>query len=140
MSLKAVPIWVCANHSPQHSYSQLGGVSDLVGAKRCRFVGYARMECFGALSAQRAKTPVEDDKPLTKPIDSIDVSQLSQSVGFHKDLNSLPSELDFSPFFDSCFIFLVHSGLLKCDFGNACWGFGFLIIYDFGMLGGVLGV
>ncbi|KAL1829834.1 hypothetical protein ACET3Z_008246 [Daucus carota] len=93
MSLKAVPIWVCANHSPQHSYSQLGGVSDLVGAKRCRFVGYARMECFGALSAQRAKTPVEDDKPLTKPIDSIDVSQLSQSVGFHKDLNSLPKPL-----------------------------------------------
>uniref|UniRef100_A0A166F488 Prephenate dehydratase domain-containing protein n=1 Tax=Daucus carota subsp. sativus TaxID=79200 RepID=A0A166F488_DAUCS len=93
MSLKTVPIWVCANHSPQHSFSQLGGVSDLVGAKRCRFVGYARMECFSALSAQRAKTPVEDDKPLTKPLDSIDVSQLSQSVGFHKDLNSLPKPL-----------------------------------------------
>lgn len=99
MSLKAVPIWVCANHFPQHS-SQLGGgcVSDLFVPKRCRFVGYSRMDCFAALSLQRAKTPVEDDKPLTKPdlgVASINASQINQSLGFHKDLNSLPSELNF---------------------------------------------
>lgn len=96
MSSKAVPIWVCANHFPQHS-SQLGGcVSDLFAPKRCRFVGYSRMECFGGLSVQRAKTPFEDDKP-DLGVASVDVSQINQSLGFHKDLNSLPSELDFRP-------------------------------------------
>lgn len=96
MSLKAVPIWICANHFPQHS--QLGSASDLVVPKRCRFVGYSRMECFGSLSAQRAKTPVEDDKPLTKPdlgaaFVHPTATQNPQSIAFHKDLNSLPKPL-----------------------------------------------
>ncbi|XP_074329433.1 arogenate dehydratase/prephenate dehydratase 1, chloroplastic isoform X2 [Apium graveolens] len=101
MSLKAVPIWVCANHFPQHS-SQLGG--DLFVPKRCRFVGYSRMECFAGLSLERAKTPVEDDKPLAKPdlgVASIDVSNTNQSLGFHKDLNSLPKPLSATDFSSS---------------------------------------
>lgn len=123
MSLKAVPIWICANHFPQHS--QLGSASDLVVPKRCRFVGYSRMECFGSLSAQRAKTPVEDDKPLTKPdLGAASVhptaTQNPQSIAFHKDLNSLPSELDFHPLLE----FFVFFWLLNCDFYNAWWDFG----------------
>lgn len=100
MSSKAVPIWVCANHFPQHS-SQLGGcVSDLFAPKRCRFVGYSRMECFGGLSVQRAKTPFEDDKP-DLGVASVDVSQINQSLGFHKDLNSLPKPLSATDFSSS---------------------------------------
>lgn len=102
MSSKAVPICVevCANHFPQHSF-QLGGcVSDLFAPKRCRFVGYSRMECFGGLSVQRAKTPFEDDKP-DLGVASVDVSQINQSLGFHKDLNSLPKPLSATDFSSS---------------------------------------
>ncbi|KAK1376062.1 hypothetical protein POM88_032255 [Heracleum sosnowskyi] len=67
--------------------------SHLFVPKRCRLVGYSRMECFRSLSVQRAKTSAEDEKPLTKPdfgVASVDVSQTNQFIGSRKDLNSLP--------------------------------------------------
>ncbi|KAL6990766.1 ADP,ATP carrier protein [Sarracenia purpurea var. burkii] len=97
MAMKAAPIWVCANHSPTHL-----GVSNL-GPRRSGFGAnlrfdpdkFRKWECSGVL-AQKAKTPVEDEKPLTPGFDSLggnDQTQITESRGFHKDLNSLPRPL-----------------------------------------------
>ncbi|KAF9683378.1 hypothetical protein SADUNF_Sadunf04G0007200 [Salix dunnii] len=79
------------------------GVSDL-GLRRC--VGLRcnwdrerlpKWECCCvSLLAQRAITPVEDEKPLTPQVETseaIDQVQKTQSKGFHKDLNLLPKPL-----------------------------------------------
>lgn len=106
MALKAVPIWVCVNHS----LSQLG-LFDFVQNKKkpppfsdCR-VNLAKLrkwECLGLKLAEpeRAQTHVEDEKPLspsdlgsTSTDERIEDTQITESKGFHKDMNSLPKPL-----------------------------------------------
>ncbi|KVH87467.1 ACT domain-containing protein [Cynara cardunculus var. scolymus] len=106
MALKAVPIWVCVNHS----LSQLG-LFDFVQNKKktpaftnCRvnLSKFRKWECLGLKLAEpeRAQTHVEDDKPLspsdlgsTSTDERIQDTQITESKGFHKDLNSLPKPL-----------------------------------------------
>lgn len=98
MALKAAPIWGCAKIPCSHL-----GVSDL-GSRRSGFAlnlrhdleRFRKLECccLGAL-AHRAITPVEDEKPCVPGADSsgaIERTQRNESMGFHKDLNLLPSE------------------------------------------------
>ncbi|KAK3021717.1 hypothetical protein RJ639_046063 [Escallonia herrerae] len=94
MALKAVPIWVCANHSD----SQLGfydwGHKRSTGSGSRRSLdlgGFRKWQCSGVMLGRRAKTPVEDEKPLTPELSSKEETQITGSIGFHKDLNSLPS-------------------------------------------------
>uniref|UniRef100_A0A6N2L1A4 arogenate dehydratase n=1 Tax=Salix viminalis TaxID=40686 RepID=A0A6N2L1A4_SALVM len=79
------------------------GVSDL-GLRRCVDMrcNWDRERlpkwecCCVSLLAQRAITPVEDEKPLTPQMETseaIDQVQNTQSKGFHKDLNLLPKPL-----------------------------------------------
>ncbi|KAK3039694.1 hypothetical protein RJ639_027035 [Escallonia herrerae] len=96
MALKAVPIWVCANHSD----SQLGfwdwGHKRSTGSGSRRSLdlgGFRKWQCSGVMLGQRAKTPVEDEKPLTPELSSKEETQITGSRGFHKDLNSLPRPL-----------------------------------------------
>lgn len=93
MSLKAVPIWGSA--VPPNP--QLGSTSDL-GSRRFNFrtdlETFRKWECCAVL-AQRATTPVEDEKPSATEIEFlglIDQTQNKEPTTFHKDLNSLPSE------------------------------------------------
>jgi hypothetical protein len=65
--------------------------------------------------AQRAITPVEDEKPLIPQVETseaIDQVQNTQSRGFHKDLNLLPSELLH---IQSLFFFVVKPFLFLLD-------------------------
>ena len=70
--------------------------------------------CLGVI-AQRATTPVEDEKPVVPGVESSGVcnqDQENESKGFHKDVNLLPSELSLSYIFqDGSFPFYV---LLNC--------------------------
>ncbi|KAJ6401938.1 hypothetical protein OIU84_014086 [Salix udensis] len=79
------------------------GVSDL-GLRRCVDMrcNWDRERlpkwecCCVSLLAQRAITPVEDEKPLTPQMETseaIDQAQNTQSKGFHMDLNLLPKPL-----------------------------------------------
>ncbi|KAJ6397133.1 hypothetical protein OIU77_022052 [Salix suchowensis] len=79
------------------------GVSDL-GLRRCVDMrcNWDRERlpkwecCCVSLLAQRAITPVEDEKPLTPQMETseaIDQVQNTQSKGFHMDLNLLPKPL-----------------------------------------------
>uniref|UniRef100_A0A5B6YUV9 Arogenate dehydratase n=1 Tax=Davidia involucrata TaxID=16924 RepID=A0A5B6YUV9_DAVIN len=97
MALKSVSLWVCANHS----HTQLGvsnsGSNRSGSGWNLRFDldRSRKWECCGVL-AQRATTPVEDEKPLTSGFESpggTDQTQITESRGFHKDLNSLPRPL-----------------------------------------------
>lgn len=93
MDLKAIPIWVCANQP----CSQLG--FRYLGSRRCGSGGFLKLDgenlrkwgCCGALLAQRATKPVEDEKPVDLPGEN-NQTPVSQFSGFHRDLNSLPSE------------------------------------------------
>lgn len=95
MALKAKPIWGCAETPHFHV-----GVPDL--GKRCRFgldlrsLNKWECRCVSALAQNhRAITPVEDEKPYTRDVESSEAtegSQNSESTGFHKDLSLLPSE------------------------------------------------
>jgi len=96
--MAASHIWV----SPLRPHSNVG-VSDL-GLRRCvdmrcnwDLERLPRWECCClSVLAQRAITPVEDEKPLIPQVETseaIDQVQNTQSRGFHKDLNLLPSEL-----------------------------------------------
>jgi len=99
MALRAAsPIWI----SPLRPHSKVG-VSDL-GLRRCADLRcYWDLErlpkwecCCLSVLAQRAITPVEDEKPSAPQVDTsgaTDQVQDTQSRGFHKDLNLLPSEL-----------------------------------------------
>lgn len=72
--------------------------------------------CCVSLLAQRAITPVEDEKPLTPQMETseaIDQVQNTQSKGFHMDLNLLPSELLR---IHSLFFFVVKLCLFLLDF------------------------
>ncbi|KAJ0946731.1 putative hydro-lyase [Helianthus annuus] len=108
MGLKAVPIWVCFNHS----LPQLG-LSDFVQNKkkiqplssyRVNLASFKKWECKGLKLAQNevSQIPVEDDeKPLSPPDlegesvadGKIEETQITESKGFHRDLNSLPKPL-----------------------------------------------
>ncbi|XAR53795.1 Arogenate dehydratase [Bertholletia excelsa] len=97
MALKATPIWLCANHSPsQLSSSDLGsGHSWCSTNLRFDSEKLRKWECLTAL-AQRAKTPVEDEKPLAPELDSTGGNyqiQIAEFKAFHKDLNGLPRPL-----------------------------------------------
>lgn len=106
MALKSVPIWVCFNHS----LSQLGLSDFLQNKKRLPSLSNYRVsvtklrkwECLGLKLAEpdRAQTHVEGDKPLSPPDlgssatdGAIEETQITESKGFHKDLNSLPKPL-----------------------------------------------
>lgn len=96
----ALPIWVCA----KMAQFQVGG-SDL-GARTCGFAlnlsakgdseRPRKWECLSVgVLAQRAITPVEDEKPQTSGLESsgaIERTQQEEAKVFHKDLNLLPSE------------------------------------------------
>ena len=95
MALKAVPIWVCANH-----FSSQLGVTDFgfnrSELKNLRFdLGKFRKWVWCGVLAQRAIKPVEDEKPVapgigTSTAGNEQTTQITEFVGFHKDLNSLP--------------------------------------------------
>lgn len=98
MVLKGASIWGCA----LPPYHQLA-LTDL-GSRRCVFalnLNYdlekiRKRECCCSVLAQRATTPVEDEKPSAPGIDiyrSIDRTRDTDSMGFHKDLNCLPKPL-----------------------------------------------
>lgn len=100
MALRAIPIWVCSNSA----FNQLG-VKDL-GQRGSDYRSNIQLdlaenrkwECFAVLGHRATTPPVEDEKPLTRGID--DTTQISETRGFHKDLNSLPRPLtatDLSP-------------------------------------------
>ncbi|XP_059662355.1 arogenate dehydratase/prephenate dehydratase 1, chloroplastic [Cornus florida] len=98
MALKAVPIWVSSNNSHvQLGFSELGTKRYGSGLNlRFDLDRYRKWECCGLLLAQRAISPVEDEKPLTPGLESpgeTDQTQITESRGFHKDLNSLPRPL-----------------------------------------------
>lgn len=95
MAVKAVPIWICGNQcNSQLGFVYSGNKRSGSGLNLRVDVGrWRKWECLG-LSAQRAKIPVEDEKPLTSSV-GIESTQITESSGFHKDLSSLPSELLF---------------------------------------------
>ncbi|KAG5561339.1 hypothetical protein RHGRI_004387 [Rhododendron griersonianum] len=94
MDLKAIPIWVCANQP----CTQLG--FRYLGSRRCGSGGFLKLDgenlrkwgCCGALLAQRATKPVEDEKPVDSPGEN-NQTPVAQFSGFHRDLNSLPKAL-----------------------------------------------
>jgi arogenate/prephenate dehydratase len=100
MALKGAAIWVCA----RTSYSDLGasdlGPRNSGSAFSLRFdlEKFRKWECCSlAVLAQRAITPVEDEKPHVSEVESsgaIEPTQDNESRGFHKDLNLLPSEFN----------------------------------------------
>ena len=105
MALKGAPIWVSSKTRCSHL-----GVSDL-GSSRSGFglnlrfdsERFRKWECcsLAAALAQRATTPVEDEKPSLPLADTsgkIEGSQDNESSGFHKDLNLLPSKFALSRF------------------------------------------
>lgn len=99
MALKGVSTWGCSSSKP---HPQLGVVSSHSGHignnlrydlhKCCKW----ECCCLGVL-AQRAITPVEDEKssssPLVESPGAADQPSQNESKGFHKDMNLLPSEL-----------------------------------------------
>ncbi|XP_059438261.1 arogenate dehydratase/prephenate dehydratase 1, chloroplastic isoform X2 [Corylus avellana] len=99
MALKGAAIWVCA----RTSCSDLGA-SDLGSRNsgsafslRYDLEKFRKWECCSlAVLAQRAITPVEDEKPHVSGVESsgaIEPTQGNESRGFHKDLNLLPKPL-----------------------------------------------
>ena len=110
-SSKAVPIWVSANHRQLgSSYSLHKPSGSCLNSNFNVNLGFGRnfhkWDCLGLL-AQRAITPLEDEKPLidSPPVKTED-TQITESRGFHKDLNSLPSEFLFLFFISLYFFFL----------------------------------
>ncbi|XP_058194007.1 arogenate dehydratase/prephenate dehydratase 1, chloroplastic isoform X2 [Rhododendron vialii] len=89
-----IPIWVCANQP----CTQLG--FRYLGSRRCGSGGFLKLDgenlrkwgCCGALLAQRATKPVEDEKPVDSPGEN-NQTQVAHFSGFHRDLNSLPKAL-----------------------------------------------
>lgn len=105
MALKgALPIWVCAKTAAGQQV-HVGCLDS--GARTCGFglnlsaeVGSGRprkWECLSAgVLAQRAITPVEDEKPQTSGLESsgaIERTRQEEAKGFHKDLSLLPKPL-----------------------------------------------
>lgn len=101
MAVKGAPTWGYAKTPCSHP-----GISDL-GSTRSGLafnLSFRKWECccLGVASAQRAITPVEDEKPnLTGAESSRAIQRIedNESRGFHKDMNLLPSELTQKLFF-----------------------------------------
>ena len=98
MALKGASIWGCS--SSRAAPPQLGVVANshhaLIGNLRYELEKCRKWECccLGVV-AQRALTPVEDEKPTGPLVESsgaADGVQQNESKGFHKDVNLLPSE------------------------------------------------
>ncbi|KAK9267698.1 hypothetical protein L1049_010130 [Liquidambar formosana] len=109
MALKGSAVWGGAS-SPSHH--QFGGGTDF-GSRRFGVAMNLRYDperlqkwecCCAAVSAQRAITPVEDEKPSMPPIESsreVDRRQDAESGRFHKDMNYLPKPLSATDLFTS---------------------------------------
>ena len=94
MAVKGAPIWGGARTSFSHQ-----GVSDLRSNRSglCVNLSLKKWECccLGVSMAQRAITPVEDEKPNLSGMESAGAIQRIEEIeamGFHKDMNLLPSE------------------------------------------------
>ncbi|KAL8214720.1 hypothetical protein R6Q57_004169 [Mikania cordata] len=100
MALKATPIWVCLSHSLSQS--------DFVQNKKnvpfsVNLAKLRKWECLGLKLAQPERSQIhvdDDEKPLTPPDlgstatdGTIEETQITESKGFHRDLNSLPKPL-----------------------------------------------
>ncbi|KAL8259327.1 hypothetical protein R6Q59_027280 [Mikania micrantha] len=100
MALKATPIWVCLSHSISQS--------DFVQNKKnvpfsVNLAKLRKWECLGLKLAQPERSQIhvdDDEKPLTPPDlgstatdGTIEETQITESKGFHRDLNSLPKPL-----------------------------------------------
>ncbi|XP_062162547.1 arogenate dehydratase/prephenate dehydratase 1, chloroplastic isoform X2 [Alnus glutinosa] len=99
MALKGAAIWVCARTSCSDLGASDLGSRNSGSAVSLRFdlEKFRKWECcsLGAL-AQRAITPVEDEKPHMPGVESsgaVESTQGNESRGFHKDLNLLPKPL-----------------------------------------------
>ncbi|MCD9640058.1 ADP,ATP carrier protein [Datura stramonium] len=102
MALKAVPICACSTNQqhcctyPQSlklGFSHYG--SRLSGSNFLNLRANRKWECLVLLS-ERAITPVEDEEPLAPGSASprtVEDTQIIQSKGFHRDLQSLPKPL-----------------------------------------------
>ncbi|KAK4346998.1 hypothetical protein RND71_033337 [Anisodus tanguticus] len=95
MALKAVPIWTCCinkHHCCTYPQSlKLDYRSRSSGSGFLNFKAHRKWECLVVLS-DRAITPVEDEEPLASP-GTVEETQIIQSKGFHRDLQSLPKPL-----------------------------------------------
>ncbi|KAA8515515.1 hypothetical protein F0562_018874 [Nyssa sinensis] len=95
MALKAVPIWVCGNHSRNqlHVSDSLSKYNRSGSGWNLRFDHdrFPKWKCC-PLFALRAETHVEDEKPLTPGFESPQ-AQVSESKGFQKDFGCLPRPL-----------------------------------------------
>lgn len=94
MAVKGSPIWGCAKTPYSHK-----GISDLGSARSGLALNLSLRNweccCLGVSLAQRAITPVEDEKPNLPGMESagaIERIENNESRGFHKDMNLLPSE------------------------------------------------
>ncbi|KAI4298704.1 hypothetical protein L6164_032230 [Bauhinia variegata] len=96
MALKGVFISGCAK-APQLGFANgLSGNYGLIKNLRYDLDKCCKWECcsFGVL-AQKAITPVEDEKPTVREVEASaanDGVHENDPKGFHKDLNLLPSE------------------------------------------------
>ncbi|CAK9176064.1 unnamed protein product [Ilex paraguariensis] len=93
MALKAAAICICANRSHSHSVVTYLGSKPSGSVLNLRFE--RKWECW-AVSDQRAKTPVEDEKPPAPELglpEETDETQIIETRGLHKDLNALPRPL-----------------------------------------------
>ncbi|XP_052201979.1 arogenate dehydratase/prephenate dehydratase 1, chloroplastic-like isoform X2 [Diospyros lotus] len=99
MALKAAPIWACAKYScTQLGFADLGTRRSGSGSNlRFDLDKIRNWECCGGVLTKRAKTPVEDEKPMAPGLDDApvenDQTNVTESRGFHRDLNSLPRPL-----------------------------------------------
>ncbi|XP_028755241.1 arogenate dehydratase/prephenate dehydratase 1, chloroplastic-like [Neltuma alba] len=97
MALKGVSIWSCSQAPQLGVANPHSGNSGQIVNLRGDFGKCRKWECCClAVLAQRATTPVEDEKP-TMPVVKIsgpsDGAHENDSKGFHKDLNLLPKPL-----------------------------------------------
>lgn len=99
MSLKSIPIWVCFNHSD--FFLQNKKTSPSFTNHRVHLPKLRKWECLGLKLAQLEKYQIDvedDEKPDLGSTDTDATShdtQITDSKGFHKDLNSLPSKLTY---------------------------------------------
>lgn len=98
-ALSGATIWGCAKRVPCSGVSDLGPKSSGLGSNLRYKRGYERVRkweccCFRGSLAQRAITPVEDEKPGLSMADNpspLQMSETSEALGF-KDLSLLPSK------------------------------------------------
>lgn len=104
-ALKTVPIWFSSSSSS--SFVSDSGHKRVGFCSNFRFLGFQKWECLSLL-AQRAITPLEDEKPFTDSNQFAIETQITKSPGFHKDLNSLPSKFFFQMYLQIEFVFRMN--------------------------------